>query len=81
MCEYIMKTNHCAYEWLKVNAHLKRSVWQRCKIVSGSLLSPFSLLLSLSLIVLIVCAHCAISSCFESNLEGICFNSIILMPV
>lgn len=48
MCEYIMKTNHCAYELLKVNAHLKRSVWQRCKIVSGSLLSTFSLLLSLS---------------------------------
>lgn len=40
MCEYVMKTNHCAYELL--------SIWQRCKIVSGSLLSPFSLLLSLS---------------------------------
>lgn len=73
MCEYVMKTNHCAYELL--------SIWQRCKIVSGSLLSPFSLLLSLFLVVLIVCAHCAISSCVESNLEGICFNSVILMPV
>lgn len=30
-----MKTNHCAYELL--------SIWQRCIMMSGSLLSPFSL--------------------------------------